>query len=127
MSPQVMTPTDGLRPHEPITQTIQIEKPPSQDVAKWIGLLLTFIGMIAGIIVWETNEHSSIREWTAEQDFVTKTELKEVMKDSYVPLHKFTELKQKLEDQNKKMDDMSIKIDKLLDEIHRLSRGRRGR
>lgn len=128
MAPQLMTPRDGFNPHDPTTSTrIPTIEPDRQtpDITKWIALFLTFIGMIVGMVVWATNKHSEIREWTVDRDYANKTELREVIKDSYVPLHEFTKLKQKLEDQSKKMDDMSLKIDKMLDEMHKLSSRRR--
>ena len=122
-----MTPREEFFPHETTTSTRipTVESYQRQDVTKWIALLFTFIAMIVGMVVWATNEHSEIREWTVDRDYTNKKELKEIIKDSYVPLHEFTKLKQKLEDQSKKMDDMSLKIDKMLEEIHKVSSRRR--
>lgn len=125
MSPQLMTPRDGFLPHETTNTQIPIMKESGPDVTKWIGLLLTFIGMCTGMAVWASNEHSSLKEWTIDQNYETRTEIKEIIKESYVPLHEFTRLKQKLEDQSKKMDDMSSKLDKVLDEMHQINRGKK--
>lgn len=127
MSPQLMTPRDAYPPHDTTTSTRipTIDQRQAPDITKWIALLLTFIGMLVAMVVWATNEHSEIREWTVERDYENKTELREVTKESYVPLHEFTKLKQKLEDQSKKIDEMSLKLDKMLDEMHQMNRGRK--
>jgi len=94
---------------------------------KILSVLLLLIGMIIGGVVWATNSHASIRDWTSEQDFVTKTELKDVMRERYVKVEDFAIVKQKLENLDEKHK-MLIKIlDKIDGKIDRLERGVRKR
>lgn len=126
MSPQLMTPRDGFPPHDTTNTQIPTMKPPGQDVSKWIGLLLTLIGMLVAMVVWATNQHAELREWAIDQDYNIRIESRDNVKEKYVPLHEFTRLKQKLEDQSQKIDDMSLKLDKMLEEMHKITT-RRGR
>lgn len=88
-------------------------------------IFLMLLSLIGGAAVWASGEHKNIRDWTAEQDFVTKTELKEIIKEQYVPRHEFVVVVEKLE-QNKKEHEEIIKyldkLDKKLDKIQGTTR-----
>ena len=86
---------------------------PEGVTTKWVATLLTIIGFAIAAVLWATNAHSELKEWTAEQDFVTKQELKEVMEDRYVPLSEYVELRTRLEN----LCENSAKIDERLERI----------
>jgi len=85
---------------------------------KYIVIVLTIISIAVGAAIWATSAHAAIRSWTAEQDFVTKSELRDVMKEQYVPLHEFTKVQQCLDDYRSNLEKMDKKLDKVLDQLH---------
>jgi peptidoglycan hydrolase CwlO-like protein len=76
-------------------------------------ILLTLIAMLIGCAIWATSAHADIKDWTAEQDFVTKTELKEVIKEQYARQEDVVRLEEKLESLNEKHQRLLEAIDKL--------------
>jgi len=98
------------------------------DWPKYISIFLTIITLFVGMAIWATNSHAEIKDWTSGQDFVTKEELKEVMKERYVPLHEFTKVKQSLDDTKIQLNKMETKLDKVLNVVGdiRQSSRRRG-
>lgn len=112
-------------PHDPVDRntptSIAVERAISRRFSEWpkyISLLLTVIALVVGMAIWATNSHAEIKDWTAEQDFVTKTELRSVMKEQYVPLHEFTKVKQSLDDTKAQLEKMDDKLDKVLNRLH---------
>jgi Tfp pilus assembly protein PilO len=95
------------------------------DWPKVLAVFLTIVGMAVGMAVWASNSHAEIKGWTAEQDYVTKTELKETMKEQYVPLHEFTKVKQSLEDLKEDSRQIEKKLDKVLDKLSEIKRYRK--
>jgi septal ring factor EnvC (AmiA/AmiB activator) len=99
--------------------------------SKWtdvVAIVLTVLSMMVGAVVWASSQHIELKEWTAEQDFVTQNELKEVIKEQYVPRHEFAIVGQKLENYEdnhkqiiKTLDKLSEKIDNLDRRITKLS------
>lgn len=99
---------------------------------RWIDVavvILTLISMLVGAAVWASNQHIDLKEWTAEQDYVTQNELKEVIKEQYVPRHEFAIVREKLENHEdnhlqliKTLDKLSEKIDNLDRRINRIAR-----
>ena len=87
------------------------------DWPKWITLFLLILSLAIGAVMWATNSHASIKSWTAGQDYVTKEELKDTMKEQYVPLHRFTKVEQILKEQGKDLDKIEEKVDKILDKL----------
>lgn len=69
--------------------------------AKFIVTLLTIIAFAIGAVLWAVNSHAEIKEWASGQDFVTRTELKEIMKEQYVPRTDFIRVETKLEEATK--------------------------
>lgn len=84
---------------------------------KVLAVLLTIIGMVVTITVWANNSHAEIKSWTSEQDYVTKTELKDTMKEQYVPLHEFTKVQQSLKDQKEDLQKIEKKLDQVLEKL----------
>jgi hypothetical protein len=84
------------------------------DWPKYISIFLTIVALTVGMAIWATNSHAEIKDWTANQNFVTKQELRSVMKEQYVPLHEFTKVKQSLEDHGKDLDKIEKKLDNVL-------------
>ena len=119
-----MTPLVEPQDTREITDVISLEQidhvvnKRSSDWPKYAVLLLSIIASVVGVAIWATGAHASIRDWTAEQDFVTKAELRDVMKEQYVPLHEFTKVQQCLEDQSRQFEKIEIKLDKVLDQLH---------
>ena len=68
----------------------------SYDVIKIIVSLIVILGAVAGTILWAVNSHSEIRDWTAEQDYITKTECKEMIRDGYVRKEAFATIKEQI-------------------------------
>lgn len=92
---------------------------------KFILNLLIIISMAVGAIIWATGEHSVIREWTSEQDFVTKTELKEIIKEQYVKRSEFIQLRTQFEETNKNNQKIITELDKIQGKIDQLKKRRR--
>lgn len=78
-----------------------------------IPIFLLLISMLIGATIWASNQHIEIKEWTSKQDYVTKTQLSEVMKEQYVRKHEFAIVEQKLDNQDKNQERMMKAIDKL--------------
>ncbi len=100
--------------------SIAVDRALSRKLADWpkyLTLFLAVISLTVGMAVWASNSHAEIKDWTAGQDFVTKQELRTVMKEQYVPLHEFTKVKQSLEDHKKNLEKIETKLDKVLDTL----------
>lgn len=91
------------------------------DWPKFIAVFLTIISMAVGMAIWASSSHAEIKGWTAEQDYVTKTELKDTMKEQYVPLYEFTKVKQSLEDLKADSGKIEQKLDAVLEELRKTS------
>lgn len=65
--------------------------------AKFILTILTIVGLAIGCAIWATSAHAEIKDWASTQDFVTRSELKEIMKEQYVPMTKFVKVETQLE------------------------------
>jgi hypothetical protein len=106
---------------------IAVDKALSRRTSEWLKYLtviLTVIGMVVCMAVWASNSHADIKSWTAEQDHVTKTELKGVIKEQYVPLHEFTQVKQSLTDLKEDSEKIENKLDRVLDKLNKPQRYR---
>ena len=104
---------------------------PLDSVFDWkqtVAVILTIIAMSVGAALWASNAHASIKDWTAEQDFVTKTELREVIKEQYVPRHEFVVVREKLDNTEEKLDTVQKTLDKLSEKLDKIRDGQnRGR
>jgi hypothetical protein len=87
---------------------------------KYVTLFLTFVGMIIGGAIWETNAHVAIKDWTAEQQYVTKQELKEVMKERYAPLTDLIKLQSCIENHLNQQQQLKETLDKFQRQLDRI-------
>ena len=93
----------------------------SIDVAKWIGLALTIITLIVGTVVWASNSHTDLENRADMHDRILEKDMKETMRYQYTPLHEFTKMEQKIDNQTSNIKDNSNKIDKIDKDIDSLS------
>ena len=92
-----------------------------KSIAGWITIALTVLTLLIGATVWASSEHAEIKDWTAEQDFVTKTELRDVMKDQDVPKHEFSKVEQSLEDTRDQIIRIQDTLEKMDDKLDKIS------
>ena len=100
--------------------------PPQDPISGWkqtIVIVLTVIAMAVGAALWASNAHAEIKDWTAEQDFVTKSELKEVIKEQYVPRYEFVIVKEKLENHEKQHLLLQKTLDKIEEKMDKITEG----
>ena len=90
------------------------------DITKWIGLVVVIIGAAVSAVVWASSEHNNNRDMARIEIKESEKDLKETMKNQYVPLHEFTKIEQKLTDQTKQIDKNANKIDKIDQDIGKL-------
>ena len=91
----------------------------NKNRAAWTGVLLTALAMIAGAAVWAAGEHKDIRGWTAEQDYVTKTELKLVIKEQYVSQKDYKEDFTRLDERQQAIREDVSEIKDLISDVHK--------
>ena len=90
------------------------------DAKQLLAMFFTVITMVAGIVLWATSSHAQIKDWTSEQDFVTNSQLQEVIKEQYVRQKDFVVLKEKLENLNDKHTDLINTLEKMDAKLDRL-------
>lgn len=95
------------------------------STTKFILALLTIIAFSITALLWAVNSHSDIREWTSEQDFVTKKELKEVIKEQYVPLDRFVIVETKLDESRKENLRVMESLDEIKQQLRKISKKRK--
>lgn len=90
------------------------------DWKQTIAMVLTVIAMAVGASLWASNAHADIKDWTSEQDFVTKKELVDIIKEQYVKKEQFAIVRQKLISHEKQheqllrtLEKMDLKLDRL--------------
>jgi len=92
------------------------------DWAKWIGILITILSLTVAAVVWASTEHSDIRSWTADQDYVTKQELEKTFEKQYVPKEDFSRVEQSVIDQKEDIKEIKDKVEKIFEVIHKRNR-----
>lgn len=92
--------------------------------AKYIVTMLTIIAFAIAVVLWAVNSHSDLKEWAADQDYVTKTELKEIMKERYVPIGRFIKLETQLEEASKRNEEVLHSLDELKDKVDSIKKRR---
>jgi len=90
------------------------------DIAKWIGLGITILGVLVAAVVWASSEHDNLKDGCRIEVKEIGTDMKETMKEQYAPLHEFTKIEQKIDNQIKQTDKNSNKIDKIDKDIGNL-------
>ena len=86
--------------------------------AHFILTIIMIIGFAVSAALWATNSHAEIKEWAINQDYVTKTDLKEIFKEQYVPISRFIKLETQMEETkrvNEKMLDTLQELTKKID------------
>lgn len=83
------------------------------EFIKLVPIFLTIITILIGSSIWATSQHSEIKEWAVDQDYVTKVELKERMDENYPKKEDFATMCQKIENLNEKLEMMMKQIDKI--------------
>ena len=92
-----------------------LSRRPQTDILKWVSLLITLISITVGTVVWAYNQTAEIRDWTAQQNTAIKIELETTVEKHYVPKSEFTRVEQKLNDQKETMQEIKVKLDRLLE------------
>lgn len=93
-----------------------------KNYAKWFGIVLTMIGMVAAAMGWAANRHLSLKDFAIEHGIEAKREAIEVSKDLFVPKEDFSKVQTRQEYLIEKVN----KIDDKVDDIHDLLiKGRR--
>lgn len=105
-----------------IEHAIEVNK---NDWRQTIVMILTVIGMAVGAALWATSAHAEIKDWTAEQDFVTKTELTEIIKEQYVKREDFVVVKANLKNLCEKHDQLLNTLEKMDRKLDRLENNNR--
>lgn len=94
-------------------------------IVKYLALIFTGLGLVVSMVVWASSEHANIKDWTLDKDHDTRVELKDGVKDKYVPKHEFIEVKTILkehQEMHKKLDDLLYRIERKLDKQDRRNR-----
>ena len=88
----------------------------TNNLNRYLATLLGIIGIVVAATVWATTEHSNIKDWTAEQDFVTKTQVTDIMKEQYVPLKEYMVVKTKLDNLCEVTKRIEMKLDRSIND-----------
>ena len=83
------------------------------DVAKYISIALVVVSMIIGAVTWATSQHADIRQWTAEQDFVTNNELMVLIRERYVPIEDVVRLQEQVKNLTEENNELKAKLEQL--------------
>jgi hypothetical protein len=83
----------------------------NNQLAKYISIFLTVLGLAVGAIWYMSNAHAEIKNWTLEQDSVRTEQVVENIEKHYVPKEDFIELKTDIKHIKKTLDKMERKLD----------------
>lgn len=96
------------------------------DIVKWIGIGLTIIGVVISAVVWASNEHSDLKDTARIEIRESQKESREITKEQYTPLHKFTKIEQQIDNNSNTIDKidkdigkLDVKLDTLLENMIR--------
>ena len=59
------------------------------DVAKWIGLAITIVGLVTSVVVWASGEHADLKDNARSEVKESVKDLKDTMREQYTPLMDF--------------------------------------
>ena len=90
------------------------------DIAKWVTIGLTIIGLGISAVVWASSEHDDLKDNYRQEVKESEKDMKQTMKEQYVPLHEFTKIEQKIDNQTQQIDDNANKIEKIDENIGKL-------
>jgi septal ring factor EnvC (AmiA/AmiB activator) len=116
----------GISTEEKINTAVKtaLSSRPRQDMFKWISLFLTVLSFSVCTVVWAYNQTDEIKDWTFQQNSVTKQEVQQTLDKHYVQKSEFTRVEQKLNDQKETMQEIKTKLDRLI-EMNNRSRNAR--
>ena len=95
---------------------------PLISLSKWIGIVVTVITLTIACVLWASTEHSDIKSFTSQQDYVITKDLKEYSQERYVPKESFSRVEENLKGQKEDINEIKNKLDKIFDAIHSLSK-----
>lgn len=93
------------------------------DFRQLIASILAIITLTISVVLWATSAHADIKDWTAGQDYVTREELKDTIKEQYVPRVEFVIVKSKLDNLTEKHDTLISTIEKMNTKLDSLEGG----
>ncbi len=111
---------DGNTATSSVTPTsIVVDRAITQKIGEWpkyVAVLITIIGMIVGATVWASSSHDQLKSFTLERDYATEIEIKNSVKEQYVPKHEFSAMEQNLADQKATLEKIENKLDRILEQ-----------
>jgi len=90
-----------------------------KDWPKWITIILTVLSFTVAAVVWASSEHSNIKDWTTQQDYVTNQVLSDSFEKHFVPKADFSRIEQNMIDQKEDIGEIKTKVDKIFEIIHK--------
>jgi len=85
---------------------------------KWVGVILTIVSLTVACVLWASTEHSTIKTFTTNQDYVNTKDIKEYVNERYVPKESFSRVEESLKGQKEDINEIKNKLDKILDSVH---------
>jgi septal ring factor EnvC (AmiA/AmiB activator) len=86
--------------------------------SKIVGLIVTIVGLTVTCVLWAATEHSDIKTFTQQQNYVMSKDINEHVKDRFVPKESFSRMEQSLQDQKEDIKEIKDKIDKIFEAVH---------
>lgn len=93
-------------------------KPLWPSWSKIVGVIVTIVSLTTACVLWAATEHSDIKTWTETQNYVIEKDVKEHVKDRYVPKESFSRIEQSLKDQKEDIKDIKDTINKIFEAVH---------
>jgi hypothetical protein len=81
------------------------------DIVKYIGIIITIVGMMIGATLYISNSHADIKSWTLDQDSVKTEQLMKGIEKHYVPKSDFIEVKTDLKHMKSLLERIERKLD----------------
>jgi hypothetical protein len=88
------------------------------DFTKILALILTLLTLSIGAVLYISEAHAEIKDWTLGQEFVKE----KVIKDNYVPKHEFIEVRTELKESRSQNEKEHKEIIRKLDKLFKLRR-----
>ena len=86
---------------------------------KWIPIIIAVVSLVTGAVVWANSEHTDIKAWTTQKNYVTTKDLEKSFEKQYVPKEDFSRIEQSIKDQKDDIKEIKEKLDKILDMVHK--------
>jgi len=94
------------------------DKPLTLSWPKWVGVALTIISLTVACVLWASSEHSDIKEFTTNQDYVNTKDIKEYVNERYVPKESFSRIEENLKGQKEDIGEIKDKLDQIFEAVH---------